>query len=167
MHCTCSTICNTKIHIPCASSNTWPHPPCTKKAKSSSLSSLSYNIASTESGKSRLNLRLHRKMGTLFHFPNAFAASALMMALSTLLVTMHVDFVMQLGIIFNILKCEFMCYTVHNVFCYGFVQLLSSVVHFCPNGYACGNVRKPAILHVCIIHSDDDSWCGWVVRPTP
>ena len=29
--------------------------------------------------------------------PNAFAASALMMALSTLLVTMHVDFVIQLG----------------------------------------------------------------------
>jgi hypothetical protein len=26
-------------------------------------------------------------MGALFHFPNAFAASALMMALSTLLVT--------------------------------------------------------------------------------
>ncbi len=44
-----------------------------------------------------LNLRLHRKTGTLFRFPNAFAASALMMALSTLLVTMHVDFVIQLG----------------------------------------------------------------------
>ncbi len=37
------------------------------------------------------------KTGTLFCFPNAFAASALMMALSTLLVTMHVDFVIQLG----------------------------------------------------------------------
>jgi hypothetical protein len=33
------------------------------------------------------------KIGTLLHLPNAFAASALMIALSTLLVTMHVDFV--------------------------------------------------------------------------
>jgi hypothetical protein len=36
-------------------------------------------------------------MGALLRLPNAFAASALMMALSTLLVTMHVDFVIQLG----------------------------------------------------------------------
>jgi hypothetical protein len=36
------------------------------------------------------------KMGTLLRLPNAFAASALMMALSTLLGTMHVDFVIQL-----------------------------------------------------------------------
>jgi hypothetical protein len=36
-------------------------------------------------------------MGTLLRLPNAFAALALMMALSTLLVTMHVDFVIQLG----------------------------------------------------------------------
>ncbi len=49
---------------------------------------LSYNIASTESGKSRLNFHFHRKMGTLFCLPNAFATSALMMALSILLVTM-------------------------------------------------------------------------------
>ncbi len=44
----------------------------------------------------------------------------LMMALSTLLVTMHVDFVIN-WTIFNILKCEFMSYTIHDVLHYGFV----------------------------------------------
>jgi hypothetical protein len=37
------------------------------------------------------------KMGTLLRLPNDFVASALMMALSTLLVTIHVDFVIQSG----------------------------------------------------------------------
>jgi hypothetical protein len=41
-------------------------------------------------------------------------------------------------------------------FVMGLYSLLSSAVHFCPNGYACGNVRKPATFRVCtIIHSDD------------
>ncbi len=31
--------------------------------------------------------------------------------------------------------------------------LLQSI--FCPDGYTCGNVQKPAILCVCILHSDD------------
>ncbi len=64
-------------------------------------------------------------------------------------------FCYPIGIMYNILKCEFMCYTVHNVFCYGCVCLLSSAVHFCPDGYTCDNVRKPATLCVCILHSDD------------
>ncbi len=34
-------------------------------------------------------------------------------------------------------------------------SLLSSAVYFCLDGYTCGNVRKPATLCVCILHSDD------------
>jgi hypothetical protein len=58
---------------------------------------LCHIIALAESGKSRLNLRFHCKTGTLLCLLNAFAASALMITLSTLLVTMHVDFDIQLG----------------------------------------------------------------------
>ncbi len=37
----------------------------------------------------------------------------------------------------------------------GLYSLLSSAVHFCPDGYICGNVRKPATLCICIWHWDD------------
>ncbi len=40
-------------------------------------------------------------------------------------------------------------------FVVGLYSLLSSAVHFCPDGYTYGNVRKPATLYVCILHSDD------------
>ncbi len=33
--------------------------------------------------------------------------------------------------------------------------LLSSAVHFCPDGYTCGNTWKPTTLCICILHSDD------------
>jgi hypothetical protein len=46
-------------------------------------------------------------------------------------------------------------------FVMGLYSLLSSAVHFCPNGYACGNVWKPATLLVCIIHSDDGRAIGY------
>ncbi len=89
-------------------------------------------------------------MGTLSHLPNAFAASALMMALSTLLVTMHDDFVIQLGS-FSTSGSVSSCVTPSTMaFVMGLYSLLSSAVHFCPDGYICGNVWKPATLHVCI-----------------
>jgi hypothetical protein len=40
-------------------------------------------------------------------------------------------------------------------FVMGLYSLLSSAVHFCPDGYICGNVLEPATLQVCILHSDD------------
>ena len=89
------TICDTKIHITMCIVQHLTTPYLYKIGKELQSFIFVYNIASTESGKSRHNLRFHRKMGTLFCLPNAFAASALMMALSTLLVTMHVDFVIQ------------------------------------------------------------------------
>ncbi len=94
-------------------------------------------------------------MVTLLRFTNAFAASALIMALSTLLVPMHVDFVIQLGAC-SIFWSVSSCVTPSTMsLIMGLYSLLSSAVHFCPDGYTCGNVRKPATLCVCILHSDD------------
>jgi hypothetical protein len=68
---------------------------------------------------------------------------------------MHVDFVIQLG------SCSISCSVSSCVtpstmsFVMGLYSLLSSAVHFCPDGYTCGNVRKPATLCVYILHSDD------------
>ncbi len=94
-------------------------------------------------------------MGTLLRLPNAFAASALMMALSTLLITMQVDFVIQLGL-FSTSGSVSSCVTPSTMsFVMGLYGLLSSAVHFCPDGYIFGNVRKPVTLRVCIRHSDD------------
>ncbi len=89
-------------------------------------------------------------MGTLLCLLNAFAASALMMALLTLLVTMHVDFFIQLGS-FSLSGSVSSCVTPSTMsFVMGLYSLLSCAVHFCPDGYICGNVRKPATLRVCI-----------------
>ncbi len=87
-------------------------------------------------------------MGTLLCLPNAFVASALMMALSTLLVTIHVDFVIRLGS-FSTSGSVSKCVTPSTMFfVMGLYSLLSSAVHFCPDGYICGNVQ--ATLRVCI-----------------
>ncbi len=94
-------------------------------------------------------------MGTLLMLPNAFAASALMMALSTLLVTIYVDFVIQLGSFSTSLSVSSRVTPSTMSFVMGLYSLLSSAVHFSPNGYICGNVLKPATLGVCILHSDD------------
>ena len=81
-------------------------------------------------------------MGMLLRLPNAFAASAFMMALSKLLVTMHVDFVIQLGS-FSTSQSVSSCVTPSTMsFVIGLYSLLSSAVHFCPDGYTCGNVRN-------------------------
>jgi hypothetical protein len=73
-------------------------------------------------------------MGTLLRLPNAFAASALMTALSTLLVTMHVDFVIRLGS-FSTSGSVSSCVTPSMMsFVMGLYSLLSSAVHFCPDG---------------------------------
>jgi hypothetical protein len=81
-------------------------------------------------------------MGTLLHLPNAFVASALMMAVSTLLVTMHVDFVIRLGS-FSTSGSVSLCVTPSTMsFVMGLYSLLSSAVHFCPDGYICGNERN-------------------------
>ncbi len=89
-------------------------------------------------------------MGTLLRLPNAFAASALMMALSTLFVTMHVDFIIHLGS-FSTSGSVSSCVTVSTMsFVMGLYSLLSSAVHFCPDGYICGNVQKSATLRMCI-----------------
>ncbi len=94
-------------------------------------------------------------MGTLLRLPKAFVASALMMALSTLLYTMHVDFVIQLGS-FSTSEGVSSCVTPSTMsFVMGLYSLLSSAVHLCPDGYTCGNVQKPATLRICIRHSDD------------
>ncbi len=89
-------------------------------------------------------------MGSLLCLPIAFAASALMMTLSILLVTMHVDFVIRLGS-FSTSGSVSSCVTPSTMsFVMGLYSLLSSAVHFCPDGYICGNVRKPATLRICI-----------------
>ncbi len=81
-------------------------------------------------------------MGMLLRLPNAFAASALMITLSTLLVTMHFDFVIQLGS-FSTSGSVSSCVTPSTMsFVMGLFSLLSSAVYFCPDGYICGNVRK-------------------------
>jgi hypothetical protein len=40
-------------------------------------------------------------------------------------------------------------------FVIGLCSLLSSAVHFCPDGFTCGNIWKPATVCICILHSDD------------
>jgi hypothetical protein len=74
-------------------------------------------------------------MGTSLRLPNAFAASALMMALSTLLVTMHVDIFIRLGS-FSTYGSVSSCVTPSTMsFVMGLYSLLSSAVYFCPDGY--------------------------------
>ncbi len=73
-----------------------------------------------------------------------------MTALSTVLVTMHVDFVIQLGSFLTSGSVS-SCVTLSTMsFVMGLYSLLSSAVHFRPDGYICGNVQKPATIRVCI-----------------
>ncbi len=92
-------------------------------------------MAWAKSGKSWCNWRFHHRTSTFLCLPNAFAAAAFRMALSTLLVMMHVECVIQLGFLFNVMWCEFMCNTIHYVLgvmwiVFGTPCLLSGVYHW-------------------------------------
>ncbi len=58
-----------------------------------------------------------------------------------------------IGILFNILWCEFMCDTIHYVMGDGFVMCIVFALHFCPVGCTNGSARKAATRCICITQS--------------
>jgi len=81
------------------------------------------------------------------------AALAFMIALSTLLVIMHVDWVIQLGSCFMSSDVSSCVIPLRMSLVIGWYCLLSSALHLCPDGFVDGSLQKAATCLVCGMQS--------------